>query len=320
MRTRVRKYIRLVCIIIFAVFLLLLLYKFVSGTKNADTVEFISEKKLTGIVREITGANRQQRNADSNEEADSEIEHSEDVKNESESEEELRKRVCERIKAIDFSAGVHPVNTEVYDSEMDREYKEAFLQMLFNQIPIQYEEQGEIYYRESDRWCFGDLDDAEYVRAIKNPNFRYHYMDFDGDGLPELIVRPESWDVHFGLHIFKYNSDDKKIYNLGSENRYSGWDLLGSGKLYYIDSTVATLWYGYQEINASGEQTKTISFTVVSGHDYDEYEVDVDYSQDVTLSEDEWNEITQDYFKAIDNAPAGMTFEELFGDVEYPYI
>ena len=194
-----RKYTKFVCVSILAVFLLLVSCKLIFGTKNTEA---ISEKQVTGIIREIAGAN--------------------------------------------------PINTEVYDSEMDREYKETFLQMLFNQISIQYEEQGEIYYRESD-------------------------------------------------------------------NRFSGWDLLGSGKLYYIDSTVATLWYGYQEINASGEQTIEIGFTVVSGHDYDEYEVSVDDSQDVTLSEDEWNEITQEYFEAIDNAPIGMTFEELFGDVEYPY-
>ena len=93
--------------------------------KNSNTVESVSEKKLTGIIREIAGANRQQKNGDSNDETGSEIEHPGDVENESESEEELRKRVCERIKAIDFSAGVHPINTEVYDSEMDREYKEA---------------------------------------------------------------------------------------------------------------------------------------------------------------------------------------------------
>ena len=313
-----KKYTKLVYIIIFAVLLLLVLCKLISGTKNSNIVEFISEKQVTGIIREITGVSRQQKNADSNDETGSEIEHPEDVENESESEEELRKRVWESVKAIDFSAEVHPVNTEVYNSEMDREYKDAFLQMLFNQIPIQYEEQGEIYYRKSDK-CFDDLDDEEYVCAIKNPNFRYHYMDFDGDGLPELIVRPESWDVHFGgPHIFKYNPDDKKVYNFGDEHRWSAWELLGSGKLYYTDSTVATLWYGYQEINASGEQTKEICFTVFSGYGYDEYEVSVDYSQDVTLSEDEWNEITREYFEAIDNAPAGMTFEELFGDVEYP--
>ena len=74
-----RKYTKLVCVSILAVLLLLELCKLISGTKNSNTVEFISEKKLAGIVREIAGANRQQKNVDSKDETGSEIEHPEET-------------------------------------------------------------------------------------------------------------------------------------------------------------------------------------------------------------------------------------------------
>ena len=105
----------------------------------------------------------------------------------------------EIMESIDFSVQKYPVNTAIYDSELDKEYKTAFLKVLFGQVPIQDEEKGEYYFGEiipelneySNGIEMGDFMNVRYYITITS-QLNYYYMDFDGDGilqeLPSLNV------------------------------------------------------------------------------------------------------------------------------------
>ena len=93
--------------------------------------------------------------------------------------------VYEKIDSIDFSVQEYSIDTEAYDAGTDREYKTAFLQVLLNQTPIQDEEKGEYYFKETVPDLGERSDDSieDYQHAIKY-GMNYYYMDFDGDGAP----------------------------------------------------------------------------------------------------------------------------------------
>ena len=101
----------------------------------------------------------------------------------------------EIMESIDFSTQEYPVNTAIYNSELDREYKSAFLKVLFGQAPIQDEEKGAYYFGEiipelndySNGIEMGDFINVHYYITITS-QLNYYYMDFDKDGLPELII------------------------------------------------------------------------------------------------------------------------------------
>ena len=59
--------------------------------------------------------------------------------------------VYEKIESIDFSVQEYSIDTKVYDTETDKEYKNAYLSALLNKIPIHNEEIGGYYFKwESD--------------------------------------------------------------------------------------------------------------------------------------------------------------------------
>lgn len=225
------------------------------------------------------------------------------------------KLIRKQINAIEVEEC--PVKAMMYNTELDREYKAAFKAVLLGGMSIQHEDGHESYFREISPEI-RESSDEEYAVIIRKA-FYYYYMDFDKDGFPELLIKPQTRDVHFGgIRILKYSSDDKKVYYLGEEYRWTPWSLLGAGQLYYVKHTNAdTFEYGYQEINSSGVITKELcyNFTVSPNpsiywlsdshwpfHNYLEVEKEV------------WEE-TERHFEALDaGAFPSVTFEELFNE------
>ena len=238
---------------------------------------------------------------------------------ESESEDIIAKIAYERARSIDFAAGEYMLDTEVYNKEMNEEYKEAFLQVLFNRMPIQYESGEEAYFEEISSNLTGNSDE-DYIKILKKA-FTYYYLDFDGDGLPELIIESRLRDVRFGgPRIWKYDADSKRVYNLG-EYRWTGWKPLGAGKLYYEDqSSAGLIKYGYQEINPLGDTVREVDFCRMfqGSLNTEQYTISVDELEDVEIDKESWDEITHDFFEATDNAVTEVTFDELFSDIEHP--
>lgn len=235
-------------------------------------------------------------------------------------EEIISELVCKRLREVDFTIKEYPINTEVYTEEMDREYKEVFLQVLLNQIPIQYEDGEETYFEDIDP----DKEklNADHMTMIKE-FFVYCYLDFDGDGLPELIVDPRGAYVRFGgPRIFKYDRDSKKVYVDGY--RFMRYRPLCAGKFYYEDKGLASsIGYGYQEIDSQGNIIEEVMFQLAYpayGHP-ERYFInslgEFKYVN-VELDKESWDEIFHDFFEAMDNAVTEVTFDELFSDIEHP--
>lgn len=238
-------------------------------------------------------------------------------------EEIISETVCNRLQSVDFTIKEYPIDTEVYTEEMDKEYKEVFLGVLFNQIPIRYEDGEESYFEEISSYL-KENSDENYIKILKKA-FEYYYFDFDGDGLPELTIEPRIRDVHFGgPRIWKYDIDSKGVYNFG-EDRWTGWKPLGSGKLYYEDwSSAGAIKYGYQEIDSQGNVVEEVQFqlTVPSSYDPSERYIIGSVGEfthvDVEIDKESGDEMLHDFFEAIDNAVTGITFDELFSDIEHP--
>ena len=231
--------------------------------------------------------------------------------------ETLEQLVCERIESIDFSVREYPVNTDMYDAEMDEEYKNAYLSALLNRIPIHNEEMGNYYFKwESDMHPeIMNSTDEEYLNILKN-SFYYYYMDFDGDGLRELVVCSiMSNDPHFkGPRVLKYRPQHG-VHEVGA--RHGGWwKMLGSGQMYYDDPTHAGRHsYGYLEVDSLGEVSKMVGFErYFSTEDPDWYLVTIDEFDRVEVSEETWNELTRDFFEAQANALPYVSFDDLFND------
>lgn len=252
-----------------------------------------------------------------NELPDKDTESSEDVKMQPEDmkEEIIAELVCKRLQAVDFTIKEYPINEELYTEEMDREYKEVFKQVLLNQIPIQYEYGEEAYFIEI--WPESKRD---YYEDIKE-DLLFYYLDFDGDGLPELIIKSPG-DVSFGgPRILKYNADNSKVYNFGERWRFPKLELLCSGKLYYEDRTGAGgIRYEYQEIDSMGKIVIDVNFFHWYNLKEDSscYEVSIGEFEQVEIDKESWDNVTKDFFEAKDNAVKGITYDELFSDMEYP--
>lgn len=76
------------------------------------------------------------------------------------------------------------------------------------------------------------LDDAAFTEESLKQFSNFYYMDYDGDGLPELI------DCHQVLYGLKYNPEDKQIY-LFLEIPGSNVSLMGAGQLYSHNPGIA---------------------------------------------------------------------------------
>ncbi len=269
-----------------------------------------------GRAQQAVSASEEVKNAESHE-----TESPESVKMEPDDmvEEKTAELVCERLWAVDFTIKEYPINEELYTEELDREYKEVFLQVLLNQTLIQNEDGQEIYFADIDP---KEMSDVDYMTIIKEL-FVYCYLDFDGDGFPELIADPRGAYVRFGgPRILKYDRNSKKVFVDGY--RFMKYRPLCAGKFYYEDRGGASaIRYGYQEIDSQGNVVEEVTFQLVHPvYEYPErYFIDsIGEFEHVTveLDKESWDELLHDFFEAKDNAVQGITFDEFFSDMEHP--
>lgn len=223
-----------------------------------------------------------------------------------------REAVVSRIKEIDFTVREYPVDTERYDDRADQIYKEAFFQVISNQLPLRYDDNGAVYYRNLLRGMYGVTDDEFIEYVVKAAE--YHYLDFDGDGLPELVID----SAIDGPCIFKYNQEEERaeLYM----GYFSGGHLLGSGQLYCHNAGSANQSsYFYTVLEENGE-FRQINFMTYADYNEEQedwnryYEVSFDELEEVPVDEETWNDITKDFFAMTKQGILPVTFEEVFGD------
>lgn len=200
-----------------------------------------------------------------------------------------------------------PVDTDRYDVRTDRIYKDAFLKAITGQTSIRHrDKEGMVSYREllPDGEGMGA---EEFLRAVRKSD--YFYQDFDGDGLPELIVDTE------GPCVLKYypEEDQVELYH----QKEPGWRLLGAGQMYAdlsepVDGSYMYL-YHYESVGGgAGCQAfyywsrARICRVTIDGQEY-EYPV---------TDEETASQLKQAYIRMIKDAPCPMSFAALFGNGE----
>lgn len=232
--------------------------------------------------------------------------------------------VYEKSMQIDFGVKEYTIDTEKYDSMTDKIYKDAYYKAISGQDTVRTREEGEVYLKEY--WCYqGDsLMEMEDETFLKNliDNTQFYYMDFDGDGLPELVMDI----IGDGLHILKYLPDEEIVEIFFGYERMPYYNLLGSGQLYYRNPTIANkgIWE-YDIVDEDGQDSLVVCF--MEDADYKPHKEDEDEWWDmaywvyldeelglVQVDEKCYQEITANFFDAVEHAVPAMTFEEVFGE------
>ncbi len=220
--------------------------------------------------------------------------------------------ICESVKKVDFSSKEYSINWEIYTDQVALAYKENFYRIITNQMPLEYEEEKAVYFRDHLRGI-SDLDDMEFIEQFVK-KARYRFIDCDGDGLPELLM-----DIGInGFCILKYLVEEQKVEVYHWLDEYE--ELLGSDQIGYCNSTSANnTRYGYKTLNRTGEVENEIYFTVYYGETGIEYEIFIfgDESMSGHLNQEQWDEVTKDFFTMLDRPVTMVTYEEAFREKFY---
>lgn len=114
---------------------------------------------------------------------------------------------CPLFGSIGISfTDAYPINTELYNSEMEKIYKEAFLKVITNKKPlINRRNENEVIYETLLRGVTWMNEEEFFEIALKKLS-KYYYIDHDGDGLPELTIDTD------GPKVLKYIPESDKVY------------------------------------------------------------------------------------------------------------
>ncbi len=229
--------------------------------------------------------------------------------------------VHEKCMQIDFAVNEHPIDIEKYDETADQKYRAAYYRTLSGQDRVRTAEGEETYLK--SYWHFqGDSRMADEIfldHLIENAQF--YYMDFDGDGLPELVMDI----IGDGLHILKYLPDEDMVEIFLGYERMPYYHLLGSGQLFYRNGMTAnkSMWR-YDTVDADGRVSQIVFF--MEDADYKPYKENADHWWDtaywiyldeelgmVQVDEECYREVIGLFMEAVDHAVPAKEFEEIFG-------
>ena len=231
-----------------------------------------------------------------------------ETESETESEEEKRRRHREILEGIDFTPRPLLEPSELYTPQMDMVFKKAFLKVLNNEIVMGYG--GRVtYFRDTLRGedLYGEdaISNEKFSEIIKKLD--YYYYDYDRDGYPELTVL---WKFD-GSSVLKYDIDKDSVSLCGGGA--DGWHLLGSGQSYYCHAGGANRIYW--EYVDSWEDESIILHEVYDLDENDNWQGTYIIGP-LEVNEDIWNEVTKDFFEAIEHEVEPLSFDEIFGDID----
>lgn len=224
-------------------------------------------------------------------------------------EEEIREEGIKRIEGIDFRIREYPIGESLYDLQTDCQYKEAFRKAVTNQTPVWCPDRGEARFYQELLSEAGNLDDETFQREIRQSD--YFYQDYDGDGLPELIINTE------GPCVLKYDPDSNQVELY--QQKEPGWYLLGCGQMYYRrqgwEGDFYHYLYGYESVDSGGViqrvMFREILYRSPAGWD-EQYLVSANEYQNIAVSREEMIELREGYWDSYEKAPHPMSFFALF--------
>lgn len=214
--------------------------------------------------------------------------------------------VCQFIRDYDFSQQEYPIDRALYTADVEQEFINAFYEAITNQVPLEYEDTGAVYFRNWFRGI-GEDSDPEFLEGIKMS--KYRLIDMDGDGLPELALQ-FGWE----LCVLRYDMDEKRVK--GYFGPAESWILLGSDR------------FGLHDTGSPGLERNEYLF--LGGRDRIKqtiyFERDTMYetrctvsasgavNNSVSVSEEEWEELAEGFFYSLNHPVEFVTFEEIFGE------
>lgn len=116
---------------------------------------------------------------------------------------------------IDWDIQFLPGDESKYDL-----YREQFIKLLQEEIPVVDEETGREIYISN----YEELSEAYWGLVYDPNNYSYYFYDVDGDGTPELGVA----DNERFVYIFKYDEEADRVVIW--DEYYLGMSLMGTGK------------------------------------------------------------------------------------------
>lgn len=230
--------------------------------------------------------------------------------------------IYERCMQLDFTVKEYTVDTEKQDAAADRAYRDAYYRALIGGQRVRTAKEGDVYLKEFFAYQ-GDIEmeDKTFLENLKE-NAKFYYMDFDGDGLPELVMDI----IGDGLHILKYLPDEDAVEHFFGYERVPYLHLLGSGQVYYKNGMIANqmLWR-YHTVDANGQDKWVVCF--MEDADYKPHKEDEDVWWDtaywvdlydelgmVQVDEKHYREMIDPFLEAVEHAVPAKSFEEIFGD------
>lgn len=216
--------------------------------------------------------------------------------------EDAVKIVCEKIKSIDFTIKLLPLDIS---PEVDRMYRKAYLDILKNKIAaVNYEGEKEYFI---DLYNIGI--DFEELKSLDY--YLFYYNDLDGDGLPELGIKNAGGGGY--TYIFKYLPEINEFQVLYS-NASMYITILGTGQIWYHDGLHANLLRDRYIVLDNNNKWKIVFNSEHGLGPSGFYSIEIDDLK-VNVTEKTWNEITRPFFDATKNAIPSMNFEEIFNSL-----
>ncbi len=240
--------------------------------------------------------------------------------------------IKEAYSRIDFSSEFKRGNFDLYDF-----YKEKYNQLLKSEIPFTDPKKSEELY----------LYEYSKIESYSSPfdctlnEHKYYFFDMDEDDAPELCIVNNIYCTY----IFKYKPDLDKVI-LWRELPVCWYMINGSRTICWNREAIRHVFY---KLDADGEAEYAVSFFLRDGFNrkinqgevvfmvslprYADKTLEVDMPEEIKnqayfdsipkayfrVTEEQYHELTDDYFKALKIAETNIdevtfTYDELFGE------
>lgn len=240
------------------------------------------------------------------------------------------RRIREAVVNMDLSVRGNPLNWRSFD---DGEYREHYYRVLTGQEELWISDTYSIPFLETayskKREAFSASNTAGKVRQrLANAIWRmileqgdYHYLDYDGDGTPELAV-DNLQDNGINMCIFKYIPEESRVQRL-TGFLDDTWHLYDAGRLYREDVIQSGGEGCYWLELGEGSFSRDYPLSLLKVFSYEEeakphYYVKVRGDNYMTeVSEEVWQEILDLILEGIESGESrnkSQSFEELFGE------
>lgn len=201
-----------------------------------------------------------------------------------------------------FSQVVYPIDQELYNTETEREYKEAFYAAITNQAVMDYQGGRAVYFR-------------DYFQGLKDLNdLKYLFLDCDGDGLPELVMGgfSETKGLYSdGYCVLKYVPEEERV--AFSYHMYSGYMPLGSSQWGSERKNSKEECYTYQAMDAQGVEEADIYFEHTDLNGEARYYMRVGWTG-FYIEQAQWQAFSKVLKAALEHPLEMVSFAEAFGE------